>query len=158
MYDGKQIQLKFLKKCSVFADKPHLCLRGCRSILLKYWCHIYIYLLEVSCDGHITCTPIQLDRLGKQIIVKSLLNKIQLFDCWKTHKIYCITSFRKDLGNNIKVLFTNKWKLNRICRDYIPNYVAYVCNLQINFSYWARFIIRLSSHSLQFELGIILHL
>ena len=80
--------------------------------VLKYWCHI-LSLPPESVVRRAYNTLIQLDRSGKQnwvSHVKSLLNEIQLFDYWKTQEIHCVKSFRKDVKNNIKVLFTNKWK------------------------------------------------
>ena len=95
--------------------------------------------------------------------VKSLLTEIQLFDCWKTQKIHCTKSFRKDVENNIKALFTNKWKhdisvLYPKLRTYaffkltflIEPYLLLLSNVK-EVSALARF--RLFSHSLLIELG-----
>ena len=73
-------------------------------------------ILSVPPEGFVRrayITLIQIDRSGKQnwvSHVKSLLNEIQLFDYLKTPEVHCIKSFRNDVENNIKALFTNKWK------------------------------------------------
>ena len=120
---NQQIQLKFLKRMlGVRRQTSYLTLYGdtCqfpiivlqKVSVLKYCCHV-LSLPPESVVRRAYNTLIQLDRSGKQkwvSHVKSLLNEIQLFDYWKTQKIHCIKSFRKDVENNIKALFINKWK------------------------------------------------
>ena len=178
MYDGKQIQeieqtqLKFLKRMlgvrrqtsslTVYGDTGQFPIIVLQQIsILKYWCHI-LSLRPESVVRRVYNTLIQLDRLGKQnwvSQVKSLLTESQLFYCCKTQRIHCTKSFRKDVENNNKYLFTNKWKhyfsvLYPKWRTYatfkltfhIEPYLLLLKNVK-EVSALARF--RLSSHSLQ---------
>ena len=87
---------------AVYGDKGQFPIIILQQIsVLKYWCHI-LSLPHESVVQRSYNTLMQLDRLEKQnwvSHVKSLLSEIQLFDCWKTQKIHCTKSFRKDVEN-----------------------------------------------------------
>ena len=138
MPEIEQIQLKFLKRMlgvrrqtsslALYWDTGQFPIIVLQKIsVLKYWCHILSSPPE-SVVRRAYNTLIQLDRSGKQnwvSHVKSLLNEIQLFDHRKTQKIHCIKSFRKDVENNIKALFTNKWKHDISCSGLYPKLRSY---------------------------------
>ena len=87
--------------CNSLIDIPIIVLQ--HISVFKFRCHI-LSLPPESVVRREYNTHILLDRLGKQnwvAHVKLMLTGIQLFDCWKTQKIYCTKSFKKDVENNI---------------------------------------------------------
>ena len=162
---GVRRQTSSLALCGDTGQFPIIVLQ--KISVLKYWCHI-LSLPPESVVRRAYNTLIQLDRSGKQNWVphvKSLLNDIQLFDHRKTQKIHCIKSFRKDVENYIKALFTNKWKHDISCSGLYPKLRSYA-TFKLTFHIEPYLLLlkklrdvsalakcRLSSHSLQIELG-----